>query len=121
MVWVPGKCMHSGICFAGLSSVFNPKRRPWIHLSKASTAQIAAQVRECPSGALSLAPGPGEVAGVRVEVIANGPLRVHGSVAVKHPDDSETKHEQVTAFCRCGGSAKKPFCDGTHKKNGFTG
>jgi CDGSH-type Zn-finger protein len=22
-------------------------------------------------------------------------------------------------FCRCGGSAKKPYCDGTHKKNGF--
>ena len=27
VVWAPGKCMHSGICFAGLSEVFNPKRR----------------------------------------------------------------------------------------------
>ena len=25
------------------------------------------------------------------------------------------------ALCRCGGSAKKPFCDGTHKHNGFSG
>ena len=55
VAWAPAKCMHSGICFAGLGDVFNPKRRPWIDLSKATTAQIVAQVRECPSGALSLA------------------------------------------------------------------
>ena len=24
-----------------------------------------------------------------------------------------------TALCRCGGSANKPYCDGTHKTNGF--
>lgn len=29
----------------------------------------------------------------------------------------ETK--KTMALCRCGGSANKPFCDGTHAKNGF--
>lgn len=29
----------------------------------------------------------------------------------------ETK--PVMALCRCGGSGNKPFCDGTHQKNGF--
>lgn len=51
----------------------------------------------------------------------NGPLLVHGAVTVKRPDGSETKHEAVTAFCRCGHSANKPSCDGSHKKAGFTG
>ena len=30
----------------------------------------------------------------------------------------ETK--EMVALCRCGGSANKPFCDGTHAKNGFS-
>lgn len=129
VVWQPGKCVHSGICFAGLGKVFNPRRRPWVDLSQATTEAIVAQVKECPSGALSLRlPGDAKATpatavepGRLVEVRPNGPLLVHGAVTVKRPDGSETKHDAVTAFCRCGQSGNKPFCDGSHKKAGFTG
>lgn len=125
VVWQAKKCMHSGICFAGLRQVFNPKRRPWVDLSQASTEQIRAQVKECPSGALSLKADTNVVAPALaervVEVMPNGPLRVFGKVTVKRADGSCSEHDQVTAFCRCGASGNKPFCDGSHRKVGFSG
>ncbi len=54
VVWQPAKCAHSGICVRGLKAVFDPKRRPWIDVSKATTEQIVKQVGECPSGALTI-------------------------------------------------------------------
>lgn len=52
--WEPAKCQHTGICARGLRAVFDPKRRPWIDASAASTEQIVAQVAQCPSGALRI-------------------------------------------------------------------
>jgi len=54
VLWQPDKCIHSGVCVRGLSEVFNPRKSPWIDMSKAATDLIAEQVRKCPSGALSL-------------------------------------------------------------------
>lgn len=51
-------CIHSGICVRGLGEVFDPRRKPWIDLSKAETQQIIDQVKKCPSGALSMADKP---------------------------------------------------------------
>jgi uncharacterized Fe-S cluster protein YjdI len=50
--WEPDTCIHSGICFRGLAGVFDPRRRPWIDMSQATTDQIMEQVKKCPSGAL---------------------------------------------------------------------
>lgn len=54
-----------------------------------------------------------------VEPAPNGPLMVYGNLVVKAKDGTTTKKSRVTAFCRCGGSANKPFCDGSHKKINF--
>ena len=56
-----------------------------------------------------------------VEVATNGPLLVHGNLEVKHSDGRKEKKSNVTAFCRCGASAIKPYCDGAHNKIAFKG
>ena len=53
VIWKPGICIHSAICFKGLPQVFNPRQKPWIGMSQADTQQIIDQVKKCPSGALS--------------------------------------------------------------------
>lgn len=56
VVWKPGICQHSTICWkgaGGLLQVFNPKEKPWINMDGASSERIIAQVNKCPSGALS--------------------------------------------------------------------
>lgn len=54
VVWKPDVCIHSAICFKGLPKVFDPRRKPWIEMDKATTEQIIEQVNKCPSGALSI-------------------------------------------------------------------
>jgi hypothetical protein len=56
-----------------------------------------------------------------VETIPNGPLMVYGNIAVKDAAGNETHKNKVTAFCRCGASGNKPYCDGSHQKIGFEG
>lgn len=69
------------------------------------------------------------MADVRITVRKNGPYRVEappGSIELVDADGnpydlSARMKEGKTAFslCRCGASAQKPFCDGTHAKIGF--
>ena len=56
-----------------------------------------------------------------VEAMSNGFLLVYGNLTVKDKEGNETKKNKVTAFCRCGASGNKPYCDGSHVKIGFTG
>lgn len=128
IVWKPNTCIHSRICWhaaTGLPEVFNPSERPWIKPEAASTERIIEQVKKCPSGALSFylnneAEKNVEVSAESiVEVVPNGPLLVYGNIIVKDKEGNETHKNKVTAFCRCGQSSNKPYCDGSHIKVGF--
>ena len=86
-------------------------------------------IDRCPSGALSYrkvddnakdaaetaVPGPF----ASIKVLKNGPLLVEGSCRLIDREGNEAASCGPFALCRCGGSKKKPFCDGTHAKIGF--
>ena len=58
---------------------------------------------------------------ITIKVRENGSLRVEGD-DVKVVDAEGAEYQILKrpfALCRCGGSANKPFCDGTHKRIGF--
>lgn len=126
VVWQPNKCIHSKKCWKGLIQVFNPQSKPWVNMDGASTDKIKKQVEECPSGALSyISKKEGsQVAAhteTKVEALENGPLLIYGTLHVTNSDGKVEKKSKTTAFCRCGASQNKPYCDGAHVKVEFKG
>jgi CDGSH-type Zn-finger protein/truncated hemoglobin YjbI len=121
-----GTCAHSGFCTDRLSRVFHLKEDPFITPSGARMDEIVRAVRNCPSGALSLAIDGREardtVDTVRkpsIEVSKDGPYRVTGGIplvddkgaAVTRNAGASLEHYSL---CRCGHSQNKPFCSGMH-------
>ncbi len=55
-----------------------------------------------------------------IECKPNGPYLVKGLEELRNSTGDRIPTKPVIALCRCGGSANKPFCDGTHQTNGFS-
>jgi uncharacterized Fe-S cluster protein YjdI len=124
--WEPRLCFHSQHCVRSLPQVFDDSRRPWVRVDAASADEVEAAVARCPSGALRArrvgtadAKQPRQAPTVRPS--ENGPLLVSGGVRILDAEGTVLYEGDKAALCRCGGSANKPFCDGTHKTNGFRG
>jgi CDGSH iron-sulfur domain-containing protein 3 len=59
---------------------------------------------------------------VTIRVRPNGPLLIEGPVTIVDQNGNSfplNPDKPAVALCRCGQSAKRPFCDGTHKTCGF--
>ena len=104
--------LRTTLCRCGAS-----KNKPFCDGSHASASFIATgepptqnfEALEMRDGALSVTPAP------------NGPLLVSGNLEVVSGTGRTTNKVTKTALCRCGQSANKPYCDGTHNKVGFKG
>ena len=58
---------------------------------------------------------------VNVKCMKNGPLEIVGEITITDDKGQVIKDGQKTHYlCRCGASAKKPFCDGSHSRIHFT-
>jgi CDGSH-type Zn-finger protein/uncharacterized Fe-S cluster protein YjdI len=72
---------------------------------------------EPPTGAadmLAVRNGP-----LAIEPQTDGPLQVRGNLEITSGTGRVVARVQQARLCRCGGSANKPFCDGSHARIGF--
>ncbi len=58
---------------------------------------------------------------VTIKARENGPFLVSGPVTLTDHlgNKFDITGKENIALCRCGASTRRPFCDGTHKSNGF--
>jgi CDGSH-type Zn-finger protein len=58
----------------------------------------------------------------KITPLQNGPLLIEGEFAIHDPAGSMfgLAGRTVIKLCRCGHSANKPFCDGSHNRVGFS-
>jgi len=118
------RCIHSGECVRGAPEVFNPDAKPWVQPDKGAAQKIMAVVAACPSGALSVVGADGgrtEPARTANEarIAADGPVYLTGEIEICDGEGKTVLRDTRIAFCRCGASRNKPYCDNSHKGSGF--
>lgn len=118
------RCIHAAECVHGLPAVFDPTRRPWIDAGAASAEDLAAVVLRCPTGALAYersdgGPEEGPAPLNELRVLENGPVYASGRLVILDAEHREIVRDSRVAFCRCGASQNKPYCDGRHVEVGF--
>ena len=128
VVWKPEKCIHAGECVKRLPNVYRPKEKPWIRLEEVDSDALIRQINACPSGALSyyintsrMETPDKESEAPHVTIMKDGPMVVRGEIRLTGVGGKEEIVKKSTAFCRCGASSNKPYCDGTHKQVDFRG
>ena len=131
--WQPKKCIHATTCYRELTDVFNPRKRPWVNMDGAPTGEIIRVVKLCPTQALFFkfnkdldiekqADSSNDLNEVPAEarIMEDGPLVLKGNFKIYGTDGKELRHLKMSSLCRCGASNNIPYCDGTHRKIGYT-
>ena len=120
-------CMHAGFCGNKVTNIWKMIKETD---NRQVRAEVIAMVEKCPSGALSFPSGaedktvepdlPKPDLPKEVVVVPDGPLWITGGIPVERSDWQPLETLNKVTLCRCGASKKKPLCDGSHKKIGFS-
>lgn len=113
------RCIHARFCVTQAPATFLANvEGPWIRPDETDVEDLAAVIRECPSGALSYrrADHHDEVAppGNLIATREDGPYAVRADIVLR----GKALGFRAT-LCRCGASKNKPLCDKSHKYIGF--
>src|SRR5664280_523820 len=148
--WKRQACIHASYCYRELIEVFDPGRRPWVDMKGATTEKIIETINLCPTEALTwkwndeaknqsvgidqsnhirfrrpelLAQKSNvpEENPITVKIMIDGPIVLKGDFSLVYSGINKDFKEGIVSICRCGASDHLPFCDGQHRKIGFTG
>jgi CDGSH-type Zn-finger protein len=114
-------CEHAGFCGNRLTNVWKMVKDTGDSIAR---AQMISMIERCPSGALTYRVEGDDRDiepdfGIGVAVIGDGPYLVSGSLPLTRADGQPFESRNRMTLCRCGQSAQKPLCDGSHKEVGF--
>lgn len=116
------RCIHSRNCVLSHPEVFVPNvKGAWIHPDAARADVVLALGVNCPSGAIRVARNDGGASSDEAPVVnllrlrENGPLSLEAPMILRGVAEPGPR----ATLCRCGASANKPYCDGSHVAAGF--
>ena len=116
-------CIHSRFCVLQAPDVFMANTPgEWIFPDRMNAPSLAAVARNCPSGAITYRAQDGLLDEVdppvnTIRLRQDGPYAINATIHIAgHDGDAPVSRRTL---CRCGASANKPFCDGSHARIGF--
>jgi CDGSH-type Zn-finger protein/uncharacterized Fe-S cluster protein YjdI len=102
--------LRATLCRCGQS-----KHKPYCDGSHGAAGfQASGEPKTVESAALARRDGP-----LKILPLPNGPLKAQGALEIVSGTGRTINRVKEAYLCRCGGSANKPYCDGTHARIGF--
>jgi CDGSH-type Zn-finger protein/truncated hemoglobin YjbI/uncharacterized Fe-S cluster protein YjdI len=116
-------CIHSRFCVLQAPDVFEANTPgDWIFPDRMNAAALAAVARNCPSGAITYRASEAVLDEVdppvnTIRLRQDGPYAINAPIEITGQERDGPVRRRT--LCRCGASANKPFCDGSHARIGF--